>query len=79
MVKAVPPGGLSTKGGDNVTGTEMREIRHAWGVTQSQFAKMLGLPFHSQVSRMETGGRPIRGTVERLLRLLNTQRTEEPK
>jgi len=58
-----------------MTGTEMRAIREAWGMTQAQFARAMGLGARTRVSEMEAGKRRIRGPLVKLIRL--SERTQQ--
>jgi len=56
-----------------MTGDEVRRIRRRLGLTQVEFAKLVGV--HSvTVSRWETGELGLRATSEKLLRLLAAQK-----
>jgi DNA-binding transcriptional regulator YiaG len=52
-----------------VTGSEVREIRRALGMSQPEFAELVGVHAIS-VSKWETGAMGIRRTTEKLIRLL---------
>jgi DNA-binding transcriptional regulator YiaG len=52
-----------------VTGAEVRQIRKALGMSQPEFAKLVGVHAIS-VSKWETGAMGIRRTTEKLIRLL---------
>jgi DNA-binding transcriptional regulator YiaG len=52
-----------------VNGSEVRRIRKQLGLTQDEFARLIGVHLVS-VSRWETGKMGIRLTAEKLMRLL---------
>jgi DNA-binding transcriptional regulator YiaG len=52
-----------------VTGSEVRQIRRALGMSQPKFAELLGVHAIS-VSKWETGAMGMRPTTEKLIRLL---------
>jgi transcriptional regulator with XRE-family HTH domain len=52
-----------------MTGSELRRIRKGLGLTQTQFARLLGYTHFSRISYFETGKEPIPKTTERLARM----------
>lgn len=56
-----------------MTGDELRQIRKKLGMSQPEFGKAVGFPEKSaqiQISRYETGARPVAERVELRARLL---------
>lgn len=54
-----------------LTAAAFREARKRWGLNQSQMAEALGLSGQVQISRMESGDRPISGTIALLVRCID--------
>jgi transcriptional regulator with XRE-family HTH domain len=52
-----------------MTKEETKRIRKGLGLTQSQFAKVLGYTHYSRVSYFETGEKPIPETTARLAKM----------
>lgn len=55
-----------------MSGNELRRIRKGLGLTQTQFARLLGYTHYSRISQMETGKENIPKTTERLARMFQT-------
>lgn len=52
-----------------MTSSELRRIRKGLGLTQTQFAHLLGYTHYSRISQMETEKENIPKTTERLARM----------
>lgn len=52
-----------------MNGSEFRRIRKGLGLTQTQFARLLGYTHFSRISYFETGKDPIPKITERLARM----------
>jgi len=61
-----------------VIGKELRQIRKQLGLTQAEFADLVGVAPNS-IARQERGEIGIREPLARLIRLLAEQRTSKPK
>jgi DNA-binding transcriptional regulator YiaG len=61
-----------------VTGSEVRQIRKALGMSQPEFAELVGV--HAiAVSKWETGAMGIRPTTGKLIRLLTASKRNRKK
>jgi len=52
-----------------MSGPELRRIRKGLGLTQTQFARLLGYTHFSRISQMETGKENVPKVTERLARM----------
>jgi transcriptional regulator with XRE-family HTH domain len=52
-----------------MSGPELRRIRKGLGLTQTQFARLLGYTHYSRISQMETGKENVPKVTERLARM----------
>jgi DNA-binding transcriptional regulator YiaG len=61
-----------------VRSDEVRRVRNGLGLTQSQFAELLGVHLVT-VKKWETGAQGMRAPVERLIKLLAAKEATRPK
>lgn len=60
-----------------MTPTQIRSLRESFGMSQEEFALLLGLGHRASVSRLESGTRPATGAVLAFLRHLAECRRSE--